>query len=216
MYLFWPLVLGPLFWSGCSSPRQCSVSRLATLKKVHFTVTQCNFTFSLQLLTAGPNSFFLVHSLSLSLSLFTCWASWGVPWRGVDVPPLSKPLVIFSYSTVDRLAFTYCRLTLSTFFLAVVLFALCEAKRWLAWILDNPRVSFQQCYYLFKVVVFFPKLLNVYHGSDNGLLHNVWKIKFKLITVQTLTAHGKQHYLIGFSDCMTLLVLGKRSMSLSG
>ena len=196
MYLFWPLVLGPLFWSGCSSPRQCSVSRLATLSG-NGESTLYSYTMQLYILTTVmwlqaqiPSSSFSL-SLSLSLSLFTCWVSWGVPWRGVEVPPLSKPLVIFSYSTVDRLAFTYCRLTLSTFFLAVVLFTLCEAKRWLAWILDNPRVSFQWCYYLFKVVVFFPQLLNVYHGSDNGLLHNMWKMKFKLITVQTLTAHGE-------------------------
>ena len=173
MYLFWPLVLGPLFWLGCSSPRQCSVSRLATLSGNRES-TLYSYTTQLYILTTVINcrpKFLLPCSLSLSLSLFTCWVSWGVPWRGVDVPPLSKPLVIFSYSTVDRLAFTYCRLTLSTFFLAVVLFTLCEAKRWLAWILDNSRVSFQWCYYLFKVVVFFPQLLNVYHGSDNGLLH---------------------------------------------
>ena len=40
------------------------------------------------------------------------------------MPPLIRPLVRFSYSPVDLLAFTYCRLTLSTFLLAVVLFAL--------------------------------------------------------------------------------------------
>lgn len=82
----------------------------------------------------------LFLSLSLSLSPHTCWVSWGVPWRGVEVPPLIKPLVIFSYSAVDRLAFTYCRLTLSTCFLAVVLFMACECQsKEMAWILDTSQ-----------------------------------------------------------------------------